>query len=374
MEHICLSSTSDLLIRQTYTQIMGWKSKLAGKVGHYLSQSLEVPLKHFYTYAPSPRSREGTQDADQFEDFRHLSATDTETAEDVEDEYGPDTTSLTAFLLSLLSNSNSSSQRCNDSPEESEAEGDNNAIASTSGPWEHHDNNEDLGSNKKALGAHGEGSQRRVHPLKIDDSSMATSDSFRNRLHTTLQQASPTNSLKLPPMSENSMLLSESFRAFLYSSMPIIVKDRHWILLYSTAKHGISLRTLYRKSAALSDPYLLVAGDFHGATFGGLLTAPLKPTSKRKYLGTNEMFVFTNVNENPQIFKATGSNRYYFLCMNDAISLGGGGHFALHLDEDLLNGSSGACDTFGNHCLATSMDFTIANVELWGFAHATRYI
>lgn len=353
---------------------MGWKNKLAGRVGHYLSQSLEAPLKHFYTYAPASRStREDTQDADQFGDFQCLSATQMETPVDVEDEYGPDTTSLTAFLMSLLSSSNSSPQRCSGSPEESEDEADDGASASVSGPWEHPDNDEDSGSNSKALGISSDGSQRRVHPLKTDVSSVVTSDSFKIRLHETFQQASPTNFSKLPPMSENSVLLSESLRGFLYSSMPIIVKDRHWILLYSTAKHGISLRTLYRKSAALPDPYLLVAGTFHGATFGGLLTAPLKPTTKRRFLGTNEMFVFTNVNENPQIYKATGLNRYYLLCMNDGISLGGGAHFALHLDEDLLNGSSGACDTFGSPCLAPSNEFSIANVELWGFAHATRY-
>eukprot|EP00250_Pteridium_aquilinum_P018583 c24128_g1_i1 orf=880-1935(+) len=351
---------------------MGWKGKLVGKVGHYLSQSLEVPLKHLYTYAAAPRGQEDAQDAHVYQDFQHLSETDTQTAGGAEDEYGPDTTSLTAFLLSLLSNSNNSSQRCGDSPEDSEAEPDNNATASASGSWEHHDTNEESGSNK-AFGVH-ESLERRVHPLETNDSDMAMPNSFRSRLHATLEPASPTTSLKLPPMSDNSVLLSESFRAFLYSAMPIIVQNRHWILLYSTAKHGISLRTLYRKSAALSDPFLLVAGDFHGATFGGLLTAPLKATSKRKYLGTNEMFVFTNANENPRIFKTTGANRYYLLCMNDAISLGGGGHFALHLDEDLLNGSSGACDTFGNPCLATSTEFTVANVELWGFAHATRYI
>jgi hypothetical protein len=31
----------------------------------------------------------------------------------------------------------------------------------------------------------------------------------------------------------------------------------------------------------------------------------------------------------------TGANRYYYLCMNDALAFGGGGHFALHVDEDL---------------------------------------
>lgn len=348
---------------------MGWKGKLANKVGHYLSQSLEFPLKHLYTYPSPSRSQESSSVADEFQQLQHGSGTSIETAGGTEDEYGPDTTSLSAFLLSLLSSSNNSSRRCSDSPEESDAELDGEGV-SASGSWGHNKANEDFSSNK-AIGFLSEGTEGRVHPLEVNED---VSNSFKRRLEAASYQAASSASPRLPPISEDSVLLSESFRAFLYSAMPIIVKDRHWVLLYSTAKHGISLRTLYRKSASLPDPYLLVAGDFHGATFGGLLTAALKPTSKRKYLGTNEMFVFTNVNESPRIFKATGANRYYLLCMNDAISLGGGGHFALHLDEDLLNGSSGVCDTYGNHCLATSTDFTISNVELWGFAHATRYL
>lgn len=342
-----------------------------GKVGHYLSDSLEVPLKQLYSYAAAPKG--GTQD--QGKGLQHLSDANTETARDAEDEYGPDTSSLTAFLLSLLS-SNTSYPRCSDGPEASEGVPyDSNVSASTSGSWEHHGIDEGQGSNTQGRISI-EGLQISLHNSESNDSSMAIpkpNNLTKIQSHMTSQPASPTTPVKLPPLSEGSLLLAESFRAFIYSALPNIVKDRHWIMLYSTAKHGISLRTLYRKSSALSEPFLLVAGDFHGATFGGLVTAPMKPTSKRKYLGTNDMFVFTNVHEKPHIFRATGANRYYLLCMNDAISWGGGGHFALRLDEDLLNGSSGACETFGNYCLATSMEFSIANVELWGFAHATRY-
>jgi hypothetical protein len=46
------------------------------------------------------------------------------------------------------------------------------------------------------------------------------------------RQSSPTVSLALPPMSEKSLLLSETFRACIYSVLPNIVKGRHWIMLY----------------------------------------------------------------------------------------------------------------------------------------------
>ncbi|RVW90105.1 hypothetical protein CK203_035868 [Vitis vinifera] len=62
------------------------------------------------------------------------------------------------------------------------------------------------------------------------------------------------------------------------------------------------------------------------------------------------------------------ANRYFYLCLNDLLALGGGGNFALCLDEDLLSGTSGPCETFGNLCLAHNPEFELKNVEvLLGF-------
>ncbi|KAK1324418.1 hypothetical protein QJS10_CPA01g01036 [Acorus calamus] len=160
----------------------------------------------------------------------------------------------------------------------------------------------------------------------------------------------------------------------------------------STLKHGISLQTLLRKSADLSGPCLLlveqwsdlrfeeaffycqITGDMQGAIFGGLLDCPLKPTAKRKYQGTNQTFVFTTIYGEPRLFRATGANRYYYLCLNDLLALGGGESFALRLDEDLLHGTSGPSGTFGNLCLAHNPEFELKNVELWGFTHSSQYL
>ncbi|XP_022723125.1 oxidation resistance protein 1-like isoform X3 [Durio zibethinus] len=141
----------------------------------------------------------------------------------------------------------------------------------------------------------------------------------------------------------------------------------------STLKHGISLRTLIRKSTELPGPCLLITGDRQGAVFGAMLECPLKPTPKRKYQGTNQTFVFTTIYGEPRLFRATGANRYYYICLNDLLALGGGGNFALSLDGDLLSGTSGPCETFGNLCLAHKEDFELKNVELWGFKHASQY-
>ncbi|KAL2921245.1 Oxidation resistance protein 1 [Bienertia sinuspersici] len=182
----------------------------------------------------------------------------------------------------------------------------------------------------------------------------------------------PENPCKLMPnLTEDSSFISVELYDFLHASLPNIVKGCQW---GSTLKHGISLRTLIRRSADLCGPGLLIAGDKKGAVFGGLLDCPLKPCPKRKYQGTNQSFVFTTKFGKPRLFRTTGANRYFYLCLNDSLAFGGGGNFALSLDEDLLIGSSGPCQTFGNTCLAYDPEFELKNVELWGFMHSSRYI
>eukprot|EP00250_Pteridium_aquilinum_P010820 c19651_g1_i1 orf=565-1467(-) len=178
----------------------------------------------------------------------------------------------------------------------------------------------------------------------------------------------------LPSISEPSTILSESLRSLLYTHLPTLVRGREWVLLYSTWKHGISLRTLYRRSAHFSGSCLLVVEDSKGAAFGGLLTGPLNPVAKPKYQGTHDSFVFTNVATDFGLFRPTGSNRYYFLCTHDMLAFGGGTAFALRLDEDLMHGSSGLSETFGNCCLSCTEEFNIKHVELWGFAHTSKYV
>ncbi|XP_030506619.2 uncharacterized protein LOC115721694 [Cannabis sativa] len=177
-----------------------------------------------------------------------------------------------------------------------------------------------------------------------------------------------------PYLMDDSVFISADLYEFLFSSIPNIVKGCQWVLLYSTLKHGISLRTLIRKSAELPGPCLLIVGDKQGAIFGGLLDCPLRPTAKRKYQGTNQTFVFTTIYGEPRLFRPTGANRYYYICLDNLLALGGGGNFALYLDGDLLNGTSGPCETFGNMCLAHNQEFELKNVELWGFTHASQYL
>ncbi|XVF17243.1 hypothetical protein REPUB_Repub10bG0103000 [Reevesia pubescens] len=314
---------------------------------------------------------------------------------------GPDTSSFTAFLYSLLSSSESGHNLNQD---------------------EQNDNHEETGDasgtkikengGRKSLLSKGKQSLRALYQatrisgyrnqdkkgdsdMKSDDEGDAKFDGLEMRHMQNVEE--PLALGYLPGTSEPSLLLTEKTRNALYASLPALVQGRKWLLLYSTWRHGISLSTLYRRSMLWPGLSLLVVGDRKGAVFGGLVEAPLKPTNKKYQVmlentsciqhvflinvllilhseqGTNSTFVFTNSPGEPVIFRPTGANRYYTLCSTEFLAIGGGGHFALYLDGDLLNGSSSFSETYGNPCLAFSEDFEVKEIELWGFVYGSKY-
>ncbi|XP_024518240.1 oxidation resistance protein 1-like isoform X1 [Selaginella moellendorffii] len=196
------------------------------------------------------------------------------------------------------------------------------------------------------------------------DKGLASSSGRKSR---DLDRDEQQQQIILPSMSQSSSLISQELQSVLHSALPTLARHRHWLLLYSTWRDGISLLTLYRKSSTVIGHCLLAVADTTGTVFGALLSAPLNPSTTKKYQGDANTFVFTTVSGAPQVFHSTGANRYYVLCTNEALALGGGGHFALYLDNDLQNGSSGESQTFGNTCLAYADEFKLKDVELWGF-------
>ncbi|KAG6504796.1 hypothetical protein ZIOFF_037143 [Zingiber officinale] len=271
----------------------------------------------------------------------------------------PDTTSFTAFMISLLSSSNSS----NHLPEDlQEHHAEEEERISKSVPNENSGRKGILARGKKKLGkvihkaAKMSGFRHNSVP-EVDCNILKDSELKRHELSPVEVTKNDATLFDLPEMSEPSLLLSHNTRAALYFSLPTLVKGRNWLLLYSF-------------DTALGD---MVVGDQKGAVFGGLVEAPLQPTSRRKYQGTNISFVFSDVSGTPVIFRPTGSNHYFTLCSSEFLALGGGGHFALYLDGDLLNGSSSSSETFGNSCLAHTEDFEVKEVELWAFVYASKY-
>ncbi|XP_051879852.1 oxidation resistance protein 1a isoform X3 [Pristis pectinata] len=168
-----------------------------------------------------------------------------------------------------------------------------------------------------------------------------------------------------PNLSEKSDLLQTDQIEKLAKNLPPRTVGYPWTLIYSTSKHGMSLKTLYRSMTGVDTPMLLVIKDSDGQLFGALASEPFKVSDC--FYGTGETFLFTFYPEF-KIFKWTGDNMFFIKGDMDSLAFGGGGgEIGLWLDGDLYHGRSHACKTFDNHILSKKEDFYVQDIEIWAF-------
>ncbi|KAL5992386.1 hypothetical protein ACLOJK_013303 [Asimina triloba] len=278
---------------------------------------------------------------------------------------GPDTSSFTAFLVSLLSSSEPGEHPSN---EFADYHSEIAEMVSESGNRDSSGKRSLISIGKQSLGraisraARLGGYRHKSTDKKVDHFTQDGDPKDSKHIGSGLKPVELQETVSyhnLPEMSEPSLLLSENTRKALCMALPALVRERKWVLLYRwvtfrssaylEAWH-ISFNSIQKKCAlpwSLSAGIVFsnnpVVGDRKGAVFGGLV-------------------------EN-----YAGANRYFTLCSTDFLALGGGGHFALYLDGDLLSGSSSFSETFGNSCLAHTEDFDVKEVELWGFVYGSKY-
>ncbi|KZV53752.1 hypothetical protein F511_00018 [Dorcoceras hygrometricum] len=335
------------------------------------SKSLKTKAAHFVSDLLNPISdKPSNPRPPPYDDADHSEHSQSELEGSVESADAPDTSSFTAFLYSLLASSQSQ-----DAPTlgGKNASHDDELKTPTEPIMRENVKKRSIFSRgKQSLGrafnqAAKFGGFQNQSPKYSSVMAVGNGSSSKASLGEGIAMQTLKGSLRLenlPETSEPSILLSEKKRSILHASLPVTVQGRKWMLLYSTWRHGISLSTLYRRSMLWPGLSLLVVGDRKGAVFGGLVEVPLRPLNKRKYQGTNDSFVFTDTSGQPLIYRPTGINRYFTLCNTEYLALGGGSHFALYLDGDLLSGSSSSSETYGNPCLSHSQDFDVKEVEV----------
>ncbi|XP_058232843.1 oxidation resistance protein 1a isoform X3 [Hemibagrus wyckioides] len=215
---------------------------------------------------------------------------------------------------------------------------------------------------------------------KIDepeaDSEQTTSDSSTKEWEITTKEevnskhgTSITASLEpetfKPNLSEPSDLLEAEQIEKLAKHLPPRTIGYPWTLAFSTSKHGMSIKTLYRIMQGQDSPVLLVIKDSDGQVFGALASEPFKVSDG--FYGTGETFLFSFY---PQfeVYKWTGDNMFFIKGDMDSLAFGGGsGEFGLWLDGDLYHGRSHSCKTFGNPMLSMKEDFFVQDIEIWSF-------
>ncbi|KAJ3272167.1 hypothetical protein HDV01_005932 [Terramyces sp. JEL0728] len=146
---------------------------------------------------------------------------------------------------------------------------------------------------------------------------------------------------------------------------PLLQEASNVTLLYSLENHGISIHTLYHNTAD-KGPCLLVIKDTNDQLFGAFSSEELH--IQPGYYGNGTTFLWKMDGDGISVYRATGKNDYYVLSEAHCIAFGGGhGKFGLWIDDELNNGHSERCETFGNETLSSATEYTIATFEIWGF-------
>jgi len=172
-----------------------------------------------------------------------------------------------------------------------------------------------------------------------------------------------------------SQIVSDELLIKLGNSIPAVERMQKWGIIYSTYKHGVSLRTFYANfKNAPTDPLqpdhlpsLMFVMDIKKQIFGGYVTRRWD-ISDCTY-GTAESFLFKVTDKEKsefKVFKATFDNNEFQLGFKDSIAIGcSSDGFGLWMDSDFLHGNSRTCDTFKNEVLSYDIDFEIIGVEVW---------
>ncbi|XP_052434125.1 oxidation resistance protein 1 isoform X3 [Carassius gibelio] len=186
-----------------------------------------------------------------------------------------------------------------------------------------------------------------------------------NSKHGTSFSASLEPETLKPNLNEPSDLLEAEQIEKLAKHLPPRTVGYPWNLAFSTSKHGMSIKTLYRAMQDQDSPMLMVIKDSDGQIFGALASEPFKVSEG--FYGTGETFLFTFYPEF-EAYKWTGDNLFFIKGDMDSLAFGGGsGEFGLWLDGDLYHGRSHSCKTFGNPMLSMKEDFFVQDIEIWSF-------
>ena len=189
----------------------------------------------------------------------------------------------------------------------------------------------------------------------------------RKRTDSEFQHIELTRYPTLRNVDNNGIILQKNQTLELQKVLPLHLQMLDWSLLYASNRDGYNLETFHRL-AENEGPTLLVVADTAGHVFGGFNSVSWeRPKSKAGHIfGTGESFVFTVLPEFRH-YPWTGLNSEFVMTKHDCIAFGGGGNFALTLDERFQRGSSDVSETFHNNILGNAAVFDIVSVELWKF-------
>ncbi|KAL3847555.1 hypothetical protein ACJMK2_018460 [Sinanodonta woodiana] len=171
--------------------------------------------------------------------------------------------------------------------------------------------------------------------------------------------------IPLPELIGKSAVLDTFHVTEINSHLPPRTVGYPWTLIYSTDKHGFSLKTLYRSMQGLDSPILLVVKDTDDKVFGAMTSCSLKMSDY--FYGTGESFLYTFYPEF-RVFRWSGENNFFIKGNQESLAIGAGrGVYGLWFDGDLYHGRNNRCETYDNDPLTTQEDFVVKALEAWAF-------
>jgi len=175
----------------------------------------------------------------------------------------------------------------------------------------------------------------------------------------------------VPLLSDKSDIMTSDMVIALSAELPARFRVSDWYLVYSTWKHGFSINTLYSKVEDYG-PTIMAIRDAEKNVFGCFASEAWRLSNQ--YYGSGESFLFTfRSTRSLEVFRWSHRNSFFQMGKADSLAMGGGDHFGLYVDAELLDGSSGACETFESQPLSNKVDFKVVSLEIWGFSSSKTH-
>ena len=157
-------------------------------------------------------------------------------------------------------------------------------------------------------------------------------------------------------------LLDHQMANFIGKALPRRLQIRDWRRVFSTGIDGYDARRLI-DAARNRGPSLLIFRTRAGEFLGGFASEEWRVG--RDFFGTGESFVFSISAK--QICRWSGNgSAFLFADYSNGLGFGGGGGFALHIDDKLEYATAGLSKTYTPPL--EQRKHQIVNLELWAFA------
>ena len=99
--------------------------------------------------------------------------------------------------------------------------------------------------------------------------------------------------------------------------------------MFCTARHGFSLRSLYRRCQDKDQPALLIIASNHQIVLGAFLSHP--PALCENFTGTGESWLFTYKDGRLRVFPWSGENNFILQGNNQSLVVGAGNITSHHI-------------------------------------------